>query len=147
MILAFLTSLLLLQTQQVSPVVYLEAAKTAKVSLTIEVESVLLVNHVNPVLVTLHSAFGDISQELKGLPWKQKPELYWDRLEPITWQLTIPSETKPGIYPFIISAELALCNYDIGICYLEPIELKGDFDVSKHQENESLRLQLKSPKF
>jgi hypothetical protein len=146
-ILAFLTSLLLLRTQQLAPVIYLEPGKTTELSLIIEADSSLLVNHVNPVLVTLHSAFGDISQDLKGLPWEQKPELYWDRLEPIKWKWSVPSDTQPGIYPFVISSELALCNYDIGICYLEPIELKGNFNVSKQQENKPLKLQLIAAKF
>ena len=134
-------------------VVYAQAGEQAVVELNVETAPDLVINRKNPPVVELHQPFADmpLKAEVTGESWTDEPEVYFERLEPITWQLQVPAETKPGSYQVTIEANFALCDTTLGVCFTEARDIAVTLHVgavgSEEDRDRSATMFLKTPDF
>ena len=132
-------------------VVYAQAGEQAVIELNVETAPELVVNRKNPPSVKLHQPFTEmpLPANITGEPWTDEPEVYFVRLEPITWQLQVPEETEPGSYPLTIEANFALCDNTSGVCFTEAREIAVTLHVNSEVvgKNRSATMFLETPEF
>ena len=134
-------------------VVYAQAGTQAVVELNVETAPELVINRKNPPVLTLHQPFTEapLTAEVTGEPWEDEPELYFVRLEPVTWQLQVPEGTEPGSYPVTIEADFALCDNTSGVCFTEAREVAVTLHVdaldSDTGDDRAATLFLETPEF
>lgn len=58
-----------------------------------------------------------VMDTLVGNQWAEKPDIYWDSIEPATWILDRPADLEGMSVK--VKAELGLCDVKTGFCYLK----------------------------
>ncbi len=117
-----------------------QETQTLELELLITADPEILFNHVNPMLFTLSSPYGDFEVEATGELYKDDPELYWENLHPIVWKLEFPKTLKS--LETSITARLALCDKRQGLCYFEDIDLKENLSLKQSQNKQTLYFTL-----
>lgn len=113
-------------------VVYTRAGEQAVIELNVETAPDLLVNRKNPPDIKLRQPFTEtlLTAKVSGEAWAEQPEIYFERLEPITWHLQVPEDTEAGSYPLTIEANFALCDHTSGVCFTEAREVAVTLHVA-----------------
>jgi hypothetical protein len=112
-----------------------------ELTLLIEAEEGILFNHVNPVVFSLYTHDAKLEQEAIGIEFAGEPEVYWETLNPVVWTLELPNKRLE----IEITANLALCDKQHGICYIEPVSIKKV--LNKKVEKEIVTLRLQRPQY
>lgn len=66
-------------------------AETLELSLSITADTELLFNHVNPLIFTLTSPWGEFTSLATGELFSEDPKVYWQSLNPVVWNLPLSS--------------------------------------------------------
>jgi hypothetical protein len=140
MILFFIAYMWLANLQVVHP-----ANKTLELELVVKAETDILFNHVHPVLFSLDSP-DSITQQATGTLFLADPELYWETLDPVLWTLELPENVGDKL-EVKISAVLALCDKQQGICYFQEVALNEVLNLDQALSKQTLVLNLSRPEY
>lgn len=121
-----------------------EAGETVTVRLEVEAEPGILVSRRNPPLIELSNPFGTgvLIATAGGEPYLDDPELYYARLDPVSWTVAVPRGVAPGSYPTEIRATFALCSKTRGVCFTDEQTASATVQVGG---NETVVVQLRQP--
>lgn len=124
-----------------------ETLDTVTVRLEVGAEPGLLISRLNPPMVELDNPFkpGDVlTAVMDGEPYPDDPKVYYARLNPVIWELTVPRGTPPGSYPADVQATFALCSKTLGFCFTD--EQTAATTVQVGGGETTVTLQLRQPK-
>lgn len=123
-----------------------EAGETVTVRLEVEAEPGILISRRNPPLIELSNPFGTgvLTATADGEPYPGDPELYYARLDPVSWTVSVPQGVAPGSYPIEIRATFALCSKTRGVCFTDEQTTSATVQVGR-KENETVVVQLRQP--
>ena len=131
-----------------APTAPTETVETATVQLEVGAEPGLLISRLNPPRVELDNPFkpGNVlTAVMDGRPYPDNPAVYYARLNPVTWALTVPQGTAPGRYPAEIRVTFALCSKTQGFCFTDEQTASATVQVGGG-ENEAVVVWLRQPK-
>ena len=121
-----------------------QETQVLELELLIEADPEILFNHVNPVLLSLNNSYGDFIVEATGQLYQDDPEIYWQTLEPVVWKLELPNNLDA--LDVKITARLALCDKQQGLCYFEDVDLQESLDITA-ETKKTLTLTLRRPDY
>ena len=104
----------------------------------------ILISRLNPPRLELHSPFDNtiLKAKASGKPWPDKPDIYYTKLNPVTWRLDVPAGTKPGTYQAPLKANFSLCSLAQGFCFTTQQVAVFTVQVGSQKENAPVVLTL-----
>ncbi len=120
-----------------------QETRVLELELLVTADPEILFNHVNPVQFILSSSYGDLIVEATGQFYQDDPELYWQTLEPVIWTLELLDNTN--ILDVQITARLALCNKQQGLCYFQDVRLEQNINLKQPLNKQTLHIMLDRP--
>lgn len=118
---------------------FAQETQTLELELLIKAPPEILFNHVNPVVFSLSSPGGEIAVEATGELYKDDPEIYWQTLNPVRWRLELPGLKSLDVQ---ITARLALCDKQQGLCYFQDVYLEEKINLKQSQNKQTLTFTL-----